>query len=67
MKDKKGSENSMTNHLSCLEISDIGDINNIFPNEHTLANSNKRQLFVHIVNFLVIGSIQDYWAKELIS
>ena len=39
IKDKKGSEYSVANHLSRLHISEGGDIGDTFPNEHLLAIS----------------------------
>ena len=39
IKDKKGSENSVANHLSCLHVPGAGDIGDTFPNEHLLAIS----------------------------
>ena len=60
IKDKKGSKNSVADHLSRLHISGTGDINDSFPDEHLLAVSSHAPCFAHIVNFLVTGSIPEY-------
>ena len=39
IKDKKGSENSLADHLSCLHISGGGKIDDTFPHDHLLAIS----------------------------
>ena len=39
IKDKKGSENSVADHLSCLHVSGGRDISDTFPDEHLLAIS----------------------------
>ena len=51
--DKKGSEKSMTDQLSCLHIPDMGYINDTFPNKHLLEISSHASWFAHIVNFLM--------------
>ena len=61
IKDKKGSENSMADHLSHLHVSRGGDIGDTFPDEHLLAISSHAPWYAHIVNFIVIGSIQGHW------
>ena len=53
IKDKKGNENSVADHLSRLHISSTGDNSDSFPDEHLLALSSHAPWFVHIVNFLV--------------
>ena len=60
IKDKKGSENSVADHLSCLHISGGGDLNDTFPDEHLLAISSHAPWYAHIVNFIVTGSISDH-------
>ena len=60
IKYKKGSENSVADHLSRLHISGTGDISNSFPDEHLLAVSSHAPWFTHIVNFLVTGSIPKH-------
>ena len=60
IKDKKGSENSVVDHLSRLHISGMGDISDTFLDEHLLATSSHAPWFAHIVNFFVIGSIPDH-------
>ena len=61
IKDKKGSENSVADHLSCLHISGGGDIDDTFPDEHLLAISSHVLWYAHIVNFIVTGIIPEYW------
>ena len=61
IKDKKGSENSVADHLSRLHNSGTGDISDSFPNEHLLAVSSHAPWFVHIVNFLGTGLIPEHW------
>ena len=39
IKDKKGNENSVADHLSCLHIQGTGDIGDTLPNEHLVAIS----------------------------
>ncbi|CAA6669115.1 unnamed protein product [Spirodela intermedia] len=63
IRDKKGSENSVADHLSRLHISGTGDISDSFPDEHLLAVSSHAPWFAHIVNFLVTGSIPDHWNR----
>ena len=60
IRDKKGSENSVADHLSRLHISGIGDISDSFPDEHLLAVSSHAPWFVHIINFHVTGSIPKH-------
>ena len=64
IKDKKGSKNSVANHLSRLHISSTGDISDSFPDEHLLAVSSHAPWFSHIVNFLVTGSIPEHWNRH---
>ena len=60
-KDKKGSENLVADHLSCLHISGGGDIGDTFPDEHLLAISSHAPWCAHIINFIVTGSIPKHW------
>ena len=60
IRDKKGGENSVADHLSCVDISGMGEISDSFPDEHLLAVSSQAPWFVHIVNFLVTGSIPEH-------
>ena len=64
IRDKKGRENSMTDHLSLLHVSGTGDIRDSFPDEHLLAISSHAPWFAHIVNFLVTGSILQHWNRH---
>ena len=61
IKDKKGSENSVADHLSRLHITSLGEICYTFPDEQLLAVVIKVPWFAHIVNYLVTKSIPDYW------
>ena len=60
IKENKGSENSVADHLSRLHISGGGDIGDIFPDKHLLAISIHAPWYAHIVNFIVAGSIPDH-------
>ena len=60
IRDKKGSENSVVDHLSRLHVSGTGDISDSFPDEYLLAVSSHAPWFKHIVNFLVIGSLPEH-------
>ena len=64
IRDKKGSENSVADHLSRLHISGTGDISDSFPDEHLLAVSSHAPWFAHIVNFIVTGSIPEHWNRH---
>ena len=64
IKDKKGSENSVADHLSRLHISGGKDIGETFPDEHLLAISSHAPWYAHIVNFIVTGSIPEYWNRH---
>ena len=64
IKDKKGSENSVADHLSRLHVSGIGDISDSFLDKHLLAVSSHAPWFANIVNFLVIGSIPEHWNRH---
>ena len=61
IKDKKGSENSVVDHLSYLHILGGGDIDDTLPDEHLLAILSHAPWNAHIVNFIVIGSILEHW------
>ena len=61
IKDKKGSENSVTDHLLRLHVPGGGDIGDIFSDEHLLAILSHAPWYAHIVNFIMIGSIQEHW------
>ena len=61
IKDKKGSENSVADHLSRLHISGGEDIGETFLDEHLLAISSHAPWYAHIINFIVTGSIPEHW------
>ena len=64
IKDKKGSENLVADHLSRLHISGTRDISDSFPDEHLLALSSHDPWFAHIITFLVTGSISEHWNRH---
>ena len=61
IRDKKGSENSVADHVSRLHVSGTRDISDSFPDEHLLAVSRHAPWFAHIVNFLATRSILEHW------
>ena len=60
IKDKKGSENSVANHLSQLHTTSSGEISDTFPDEQLLAVVTKVHWFAHIVNYLVTKFVPEY-------
>ena len=42
----------------------MGHINDLFPNKHLFAISNRALWFAHIVNFLMTGSIPKHWSRH---
>ena len=64
IKDKKGSENSVADHLSRLHVSGMGDISDSFSDEHLLVVSSHAPWFAHIANFLVTGLIPEHWYRH---
>ena len=64
IKDKKGNENSVADHLSRLQISGGEDIGDTFQDEHLLAISSHAPWYAHIVNFIVTGSIMEHWNRH---
>ena len=64
IKDKKGNENSVADHLSRLHISGGEDIGDTFPNDHLLAISSHAPWYTHIVNFIITGLIQEHWNRH---
>ena len=64
IKDKKGSKNSVADHLSRLHISGGEDIGDTFPYEHLLAISSHAPWYAHIVNVIVTGSIPERWNRH---
>ena len=64
IRDKKGSENSVADHLSRLHVSGTGDISYSFPNDHLLAVSSHAPWFAHIINFLVTECIPKHWNQH---
>ena len=64
IKDTKGNENSVVDHLSRLHVSGTGDISDFFHDEHLLAVSSHAPWFAHIVNFLMTRSIPKHWNRH---
>ena len=64
IRDKKGSENSVADHLSRLHVSGTRHISDSFPDEHLLVVSSHTPWFAHIVNFLVTGLIPEHWNRH---
>ena len=60
IKDKKGSKNSVADHLSRLHVPGRGDTSDIFPNEHLLALSSHAPWLANIVPFLVNRLILEH-------
>jgi len=66
IKDKKGTENIVADHLSRLTInstSEITQINDYFPDESLLSISTM-PWFVNIVNFLTTGDLPSHWSTQ---
>jgi hypothetical protein len=66
IKDKKGVENVVADHLSRLTFEDNSDhlpINDEFPDEHLFVIS-ELPWYAHIVNYLVIGEIPKEWSAQ---
>ena len=61
IKDKKGSENSMGDHLSRLHTTSSGEICDTFPNKQLLAVVTKVPWFAQIVKYLITKSVPEYW------
>ena len=64
IKDKKGSENSVADHLSRLHVSGGEEIGDTFPDEHLLAILSHALWYAHIVNFIVTVSIPEHWNRH---
>uniref|UniRef100_A0A2N9EYS5 RNA-directed DNA polymerase n=1 Tax=Fagus sylvatica TaxID=28930 RepID=A0A2N9EYS5_FAGSY len=66
IKDKKGVENVVADHLSRLTFEDNSDhlpINDEFPDEHLFVIS-ELPWYAHIVNYLVVGEIPKEWSAQ---
>ena len=66
IKDKKGTENVVADHLSRLTIdlkSDITQIDDYFPDESLLYVSILPG-FANIVNFLISGQLPAHWRQK---
>ena len=66
IRDKKGSENVVADHLSRLVMEEDDtsrDINESFPDEHILSVS-KLPWFANIVNYFVTGNLPEHWDRR---
>ena len=66
IRDKKGSENVVADHLSRLVIkedSTLVEINETFPDEHILVVSTL-PWFANIINYLVTGELPEHWERR---
>ncbi|XP_024178805.1 uncharacterized protein LOC112184801 [Rosa chinensis] len=68
IKDKKGSENVVADHLSRLvhedDEVDCLPLNENFPDEQLFMVRDSPPWFAHIVNFIVTKKIPDHWSKQ---
>ena len=68
IRDKKGSENSVADHLSRIFVEYTQDtlpLRDSFPDEQLFAVSSvDSPWFGHIVNYLAIGEIPAHWSKQ---
>jgi hypothetical protein len=66
IKDKKGVENVVADHLSRLTFEEVKEeipIRDAFPDEQLFAVT-KLSWYAHIVNYLVTGSIPETWTAQ---
>ncbi|KAC9586115.1 hypothetical protein E3N88_45596 [Mikania micrantha] len=66
IRDKKGSDNVVADHLSRIGVNsdeESNDINESFPDEYLLTVS-KLPWFADIVNYLAAGVLPDHWTKR---
>jgi len=67
IKDRKGSENYVTDHLFRIFHENVDDLLGFFdqfPDEQLLAVSRASlPWFAHIVNYLVTGDIRPHWSR----
>ncbi|KAI3824039.1 hypothetical protein L1987_05486 [Smallanthus sonchifolius] len=68
IRDKKGSENVVADHLSRIPlegVDDVSEINERFPDEQLLAVSTfVAPWYAHYVNYLATGDIPSHWTKK---
>ena len=65
-KDKKGTENVVADHVSCLHFDTITEpliLNESFPDEQ-LMNVEVLPWYADIVNYLVTGKLPEHWTKQ---
>ena len=60
IKDKKGSKNSVVDHLSRLQNTSSKEITDTFLDEQLLAVMTKASWFAHIMNYLITKSFSAY-------
>ncbi|XP_076932221.1 uncharacterized protein LOC143597671 [Bidens hawaiensis] len=66
IRDKKGFENVVVDHLSRISlegVDDLKEINEKFPDEQLLVVSTA-PWYAHYVNYLAMGAIPEYWSKK---
>ncbi|MGC8165312.1 hypothetical protein ACP3WT_27410, partial [Salmonella enterica] len=66
IRDKKGVENVVADHLSRLVLTDSPEttaINDMFPDEQLFAVS-QLPWYADIANYLATGTIPTYWKKQ---
>ena len=65
IRDKKGCENVVTDHLSRIPLNEKGVINDAFPDENLfLIQKNEIPWFTHIVNYLVSRKMPYEWTSQ---
>ena len=68
IKDKKGTENSVANHLSRIEVENTcatTPLHDSFPDEQLFSVSHVRPpWYAHIVNYLATGALPVNWSKS---
>ncbi|XP_058223188.1 uncharacterized protein LOC131332893 [Rhododendron vialii] len=68
IRDKKGSENSVADHLSRILVDASGDtlpLKDSFPDEQLFEVSQVRPpWYAHIVNYLATGALPPHWSKH---
>ena len=65
IRDKKGCENVVADHLSRIPLNEKGVINDAFPDENLfLIQKNELPWFAHIVNYLVSRKMPYEWTSQ---
>ena len=65
IKDKKGLENAMADHLSCLEFHDKSSapISETFPDEHLFGVASCHW-YANIANYIATGKLPSHWSAQ---